>query len=110
MRKIYLFINLIVVILSLESCVDHGEYITTVQPVHIDYDKYVMQWVEMNTVFYYDIYRKNNSYIAIYKSNDGKAGEDELTVYENAFYGRSHPTSKYQYNVQDWYFNIIVNR
>lgn len=96
-------------ILSLNACADHGNFITTVQPVHIDYDKYAMQWVEMETVFYYDIYRKDGRYIAIYKSTDGKKGDDELTVQENIFYGNNHPTSKYRYNVQDWYFNINAN-
>lgn len=100
------FVILIMTILSLESCADHGKYITTVTPVHIDYDKYVMQWVAMQTLFYYDIYRKDGRYIALYKSNYGEVKEDELTVLENSFYGRDHPTSEYQYNVQDWYFNI----
>ena len=104
-RKSFIIV-LMIVIVSLESCIDHGEYITTVQPAHIDYDKYAMQWVEMPTIFYYDIYKKDYSYIAIYKSSDGKVNEDELTVLKNSFYGRNHPTSKYQYNVQDWYFNI----
>lgn len=101
---------MIITTLSLESCVDHGKYVITVQPVHIDYDKYAMQWVKMNTAFFYDIYRKDNLYIAVYKSNDGKEGEDELIVHENTFYGKNHPTSKYQYNVQDWYFNINLNQ
>lgn len=98
--------GLIMTMLSLESCVDHGEYITTVQPVHIDYDKYAMQWVAMKTIFFYDIYRKDGSYIAIYKCSDGEVEDDELMVLENLFYERDHPTSKYQYNIKDWYFNI----
>lgn len=90
----------------LMSCVDHGRFVATVQPVCLKYDKYLLQWTSMTTIFYYDIYYQNGSYIAIYKIN-GKADENrEIPVLENIFYNRDHPTSEYQYCIDDYYFNF----
>lgn len=90
----------------LMSCVDHGRFVATVQPVCLKYDKYLLQWTSITTLFYYDIYDKDGSYIAVYKIN-GKADDDrEINILENIFYNRDHPTSEYQYCIDDYYFNF----
>lgn len=90
----------------LMSCADHGRFVATVQPVCLKYDKYLLQWTSITTLFYYDIYDKDGSYIAVYKMN-GKADDDrEINILENIFYNRDHPTSEYQYCIDDYYFNF----
>lgn len=100
-----LMITIIVVLLT--SCaVDHGRFVTTVQPICLKYDKYLLEWTSIETIFYYDIYYKDNSYIAVYRSH-GKTDEDnELKVKVNVSYGHNHPTYEYKYCIDDYYFNF----
>lgn len=106
-KKHLIFPVLLFMIFSLISCsVNHGRFIATVQPACLKYDKYLLQWTSITTLFYYDIYDKDGSYIAVYKIN-GKADDDrEINILENIFYNRDHPTSEYQYCIDDYYFNF----
>lgn len=106
-KKYLIPVLLMFMILTLISCsVDHGRFVASVQPDCLKYDKYLLQWTSMTTIFYYDIYDQDGLYIAIYKIN-GKADDDrEIPVIENIFYHRNHPTSEYQYCVDDYYFNF----
>lgn len=107
-KKIYkLVLKLVLILFILTACTkDHGNYITSVQPVHIDYNKFTMQWEAQNTVFYYEIYKQEDIYIAIYMDNAGRKEDNEISIEENPFYGINHPTSSYQYHVDSWYFNL----
>lgn len=92
---------------ALMSCEDHGRFVATVQPVCLKYDKYLLQWTSITVLFYYDIYYKAGSYIAVYKINGEAADDDnEIRVTENIFYNRNHPTWEYQYCIDDYYFNF----
>lgn len=105
-KKCLNFALLLFLIFVLMSCVDHGRFVATVQPVCLKYDKYLLQWTSITALFYYDIYEKEGSYIAVYKINGEADDDNEIKVIENIFYNRNHPTSEYQYCVDDYYFNF----
>ena len=52
------------------------------------------------------IYCKDNSYIAVYRSQGKTDDEKELEVKANVFYNHNHPTYEYKYCIDDYYFNL----
>lgn len=75
----------IVVLVSISCTPDHGRFVATIQPVCLRYDKYLLEWTSIQTIFYYDIYCKDNSYIAVYRSQGKTDDEKELEVKANVF-------------------------
>ena len=49
---------------------------------------------------------KDNSYIAVYRSQGKADDEKELKVKANVFYNHNHPTYEYKYCIDDYYFNF----
>ncbi len=94
------------VLVSISCTPDHGRFVATIQPVCLRYDKYLLEWTSIQTIFYYDIYCKDNSYIAVYRSQGKADDEKELKVKANVFYNHNHPTYEYKYCIDDYYFNF----
>lgn len=107
MKRTFKYALAVIVVLLLISCnSDHGRFVATVQPVCLQYDKYILEWTATQTIFYYDIYYKDNSYIAVYRSQ-GKTNDDkELKVRANVFYNHNHPTYEYKFCIDNYYFNF----
>ena len=63
-RTLKSMLVVIVVLVSISCTPDHGRFVATIQPVCLRYDKYLLEWTSIQTIFYYDIYCKDNSYIA----------------------------------------------
>ena len=94
------------VLVSISCTPDHGRFVATIQPVCLRYDKYLLEWTSIQTIFYYDIYCKDNSYIAVYRSQGKADDEKELKVKANVFYNHNNPTYEYKYCIDDYYFNF----
>lgn len=67
-RTLKSMLVVILVLVSISCTPDHGRFVATIQPVCLRYDKYLLEWTSIQTIFYYDIYCKDNSYIAVYRS------------------------------------------
>ena len=91
-RTLKSMLVVIVVLVSISCTPDHGRFVATIQPVCLRYDKYLLEWTSIQTIFYYDIYCKDNSYIAVYRSQGKTDDEKELEVKANC--------------IDDYYFNF----
>lgn len=75
-RTLKSMLVVILVLVSISCTPDHGRFVATIQPVCLRYDKYLLEWTSIQTIFYYDIYCKDNSYIAVYRSQ-GKTDDEK---------------------------------
>lgn len=57
-RTLKSMLVVILVLVSISCTPDHGRFVATIQPVCLRYDKYLLEWTSIQTIFYYDIYCK----------------------------------------------------
>lgn len=108
-KKCPILIGMLMLMMLLVGCKDHGEFITNVTPIHIGYNSILQQWEASSTLFSYDIYQKNGYYIAVLKERDGFERDGvEYRVEINPYYLQHTATGEYQFCVQQWYFNFFL--